>query len=193
MYQVAVLFVSLLIAAQAEKPSDRICAGARDGTRVLDNSNCAAYFTCQQNKLIDGHCESGMAMDFDSMSCVEASRSNCHGRPLATTMMRAANIPTSESLCRGRMDGILFPDALNCDAFSECQRGVAVRRTCAPGTLFDLNLYFCSPEHVVNCGTRRKPNQQRPSVTNRPNPGPNRRPPTVDEHHRVSCCFLTAH
>lgn len=80
--------------------------------------------------------------------------------------------------CTGRMDGIIFPDFSNCDSFIQCQSGSVVPNRCPSGTLFDLNLYFCVPAHVVNCGLRMKPN-----TIGSNNPRPN--PPSPETHHDV--------
>jgi Chitin binding Peritrophin-A domain len=84
------------------------------------------------------------------------------------------------SVCVGRMDGIVFPDSENCDAFIQCQRGSEIRQRCQTGTSFDLNLYYCVPRHAVNCGQRRQLNL--PVLP--PNQGEN--PPTSESFHSVS-------
>lgn len=91
-----------------------------------------------------------------------------------------SSLPQRGSLCVGRMDGILFPDFENCDAFIQCQRGSEIRQMCQTGTSFDLNLYYCVPRHAVNCGQRRQ--QSLPVLP--PNSG--EIPPTSESFHSVS-------
>lgn len=96
------------------------------------------------------------------------------------------NILIHESMCVGRMDGIIFPDPDNCDAYVQCRGGAVIRQRCQSGTLFDLTLYFCVPSHSINCGMRRQP-----ISGNTPNsPGT---PPSHEAHHSVSiyCAFLS--
>lgn len=83
----------------------------------------------------------------------------------------------NENMCAGRMDGIIFPDLERCDAFLQCQRGVVTRQTCQAGTSFDLNLYYCVPHQIVNCG-QRKQQILPPSV--------GEVPPSSESHHSVS-------
>lgn len=77
------------------------------------------------------------------------------------------------------MDGIVLPDARSCDEYFQCQGGQMTRQRCRPGTLFDLNLYYCSIEHAVNCGARTKPVAVRP-------PNSPDAPPSPESHHSVS-------
>lgn len=84
----------------------------------------------------------------------------------------------TDNMCAGRMDGIVFPDPENCDAFVQCQRGAVMRQRCQAGTSFDLNLYYCVPHHVVNCG-------QRNHSIHPPPPNVGEAPPSSESHHSV--------
>lgn len=84
----------------------------------------------------------------------------------------------TENMCVGRMDEIVFPDPENCDMFVRCQRGTVMRQRCQPGTSFDLNLYYCVPHHVVNCG-------QRKQLVLLPPPIAGEAPPSAESHHSV--------
>lgn len=85
-----------------------------------------------------------------------------------------------DGMCGGRMDGIVFPDPDNCEAFVQCQQGAVTRMRCQPGTFFDLDLFYCVSASSVECGSRRQP------VSPTVNPNPNERPPTPESHHSVS-------
>ena len=85
--------------------------------------------------------------------------------------------PIRDDMCIGRMDGIVFPDPNNCDAYVRCNGSAVIRLRCQPGTLFDLRLYYCVPSNTINCGSRRKPIS---IVPNSPNA------PTSEQHHSVS-------
>lgn len=83
-----------------------------------------------------------------------------------------------DGMCTGRMDGIVFPDPDNCEAFVQCQQGAVTRMRCQPGTLFDLDLFYCVTASGFECGSRRQP-----AIINT---NPNERPPTSESHHSVS-------
>lgn len=85
----------------------------------------------------------------------------------------------NNNLCVGRMDGIVLPDARSCVEYFQCRGGMMMRQRCQPGTLFDLSLYYCSPEHAVDCGARTKPVAVRP-------PNSPDAPPSSESHHSVS-------
>lgn len=85
-----------------------------------------------------------------------------------------------DSMCVGRMDGIVFPDPESCEAFVQCQQGFVRRMRCQSGTSFDLNLFYCVVTSSVDCGTRRQ------SIAPPTNQMPNERPPTPESHHSVS-------
>lgn len=90
-------------------------------------------------------------------------------------------------MCSGRMDGIVFPDPDNCESFVQCQRGTVRRMRCQPGTLFDLNLFYCVTAVGVECGGRIQPNLPITPIMPPMNPTmPNERPPTSESHHSVS-------
>ena len=92
-----------------------------------------------------------------------------------------SNVQTSSSfdreMCVGRMDGFLFQDNENCQAFIECQRQLPNRRMCAAGTLFNINLYYCTAAHIVNCYNRPKPSENVSSNNNFPS--------SLETHHSV--------
>lgn len=85
----------------------------------------------------------------------------------------------NNNMCVGRMDGLVFPDARSCFEYFQCHSGLMTRQQCRPGTLFDLNLYYCSPENSVDCGERTKPVAMRP-------PNSQEVPPSSESHHSVS-------
>lgn len=85
-----------------------------------------------------------------------------------------------DSMCVGRMDGIVFADPESCEAFVQCQQGSVRRMRCQSGTSFDLNLFYCVATSSVDCGTRRQ------SIAPPTNRVPNERPPTSESHHSVS-------
>lgn len=82
-------------------------------------------------------------------------------------------------ICIGKMDGMLFPDQNNCDAFVQCQNGVAVPQRCQSGTFFDLNLYYCVAANSVDCGDRRQSNSQQSVPPN------SNDVPSSESHHSV--------
>lgn len=84
-----------------------------------------------------------------------------------------------DSMCAGRMDGIVFPDPDICDAFVQCQRGAPIPQRCQAGTVFDLKLYYCVGANSVECGSRRPPNS-------RIIPPNSIDVPTSESHHSVS-------
>lgn len=97
--------------------------------------------------------------------------------------VQSDNITTLDrQMCVGRMDGFLFHDSQNCQAFIECQRQMPNRRICSTGTLFNIDLYYCTAAHIVNCNNRPKPDRQNESSNN------NFQSP-LETHHSVS--FIT--
>jgi Chitin binding Peritrophin-A domain len=65
----------------------------------------------------------------------------------------------TDQMCNGRMDGFLFYDPASCHMFVECQGGQAVRQSCPSGTLFNLDLFYCTAAHTVTCGSRDNPHR----------------------------------
>lgn len=82
-------------------------------------------------------------------------------------------------MCAGKMDGVVFPDPDNCDAFIQCQRGAVTNQKCQPGTSFDLNLFYCVPSFATDCGARSQSSPVKPPVTDDG-------PPSSELHHSVS-------
>jgi hypothetical protein len=76
--------------------------------------------------------------------------------------------------CRGRMNGVIFPDETNCESYYRCDSNLPTRLICPEGTLFDLKLFYCVAEHNVYCGNRLRPP---PKIII---------PPSPDSHHAVS-------
>lgn len=95
-----------------------------------------------------------------------------------------SNVQTSSlfdrQMCIGRMDGYLFQDSENCQAFIECQRQEPNRRICATGTLFNVDLYYCTAAHIVDCKNRPKPSTHSENVISNTN-----FPSSLETHHRV--------
>lgn len=60
----------------------------------------------------------------------------------------------NSQMCVGRMDGFLFQDDQNCQGYFECQRQQPQRKLCENGYLFNLDLYYCTVAHTVNCRNR---------------------------------------
>lgn len=101
-------------------------------------------------------------------------------------------------MCANRMDGFLFQDSQNCQAFIECQRQAPIRRVCSAGTLFNTDLYYCTAAHIVNCKNRPNPSRQSgstnpsgqsgsPNRSNNDQRGSNNNfPSSLESHHSVS-------
>lgn len=111
-------------------------------------------------------------LKFPSFTCTWI---NVIGVIILLDTLSVSSFHAGNNRCRGQMKGIIFPDEISCNSYYRCDSsGFPTRIICPEGTLFDLSLYYCFAEKVVDCGSRHRPP---PKIVI---------PPSSNSHHAVS-------
>ncbi|XP_053690710.1 uncharacterized protein LOC128739258 [Sabethes cyaneus] len=123
-------------------PTENICSGIPDGTKVANPTDCAWFYICINNAGFRSPCPEDMLFDRNQLQCVPADEAEC-----------ADDVGPSPAPgpCYGVEDGTLVRNPFNCAAYYECLNGYGYPSYCPSGQYFSEELQRCDVAENVDC------------------------------------------
>jgi hypothetical protein len=114
-----------------------------DGTRLVHPDDCKSFFECKNGKLKEEKCDEDQHYDPLKGTCIEGACNNIEIISIQPASMN--DLPDCP------MDGILYPNFLNCKKFYICNGGTLVEQSCPPHKFYSIVHGDCEVESEAIC------------------------------------------
>ncbi|XP_014675007.1 PREDICTED: peritrophin-1-like [Priapulus caudatus] len=111
-----------------------------------DPQDCGKFYHCVRDRPHHMTCAAGTEFDVTLKVCNWPELAGCVPRQASDEPAELTDFTCPEASGR-------FRDPLDCTSYYECDRQVALRMPCEPGTLFDDSLGECNWEEAVSCSS----------------------------------------
>lgn len=126
-----------------------MCAGKTDGY-YQDPVKCDRYYRCMGGQVyIATQCENPDVTTWAPPATTAAPPATT-AAPLATTPAQGPTASPGVFTCDGKPDGD-YPDPTDCSKFKKCAGSRAFTFSCAPGTLYDIDIGICLWAFFAKC------------------------------------------
>lgn len=113
-----------------------------DGSRLVHPDDCQSYYECQDGKLTEIKCGENEHYDPLKGICIIGACDSFEVNPIPFAALDLPDCP---------LDGILYPNYLNCKKFFICNGGTLVEQSCPPHKFFSIAHGDCEVESEAIC------------------------------------------